>query len=324
MDLNRANSKLIRDAERQSVLAEFKIAKKEPLAIGSEAEVYEYDKTTLLKLYADSSRIAHLETLRKLYNSIDAGKSGLNLPQIHKIVQYGNLIAVTETRLDGEPLDTFLHDLEGVKLAQAETLYLDAVWRLKDIEIKKTPETYLLFDEKRISDASAQSFESFYASFLENKIARVGQFFQTLYPRFPEKAAALVNSIRAGNRSPLSLVHGDFFPGNVLVNKNLEKISGVIDFGSFTLFGNHLLDIAGAFGFYKMYYPDRKLIRKKILPKFLHRLEANERPSFFQFLLAHAILTSDLYAPDPDPRQDGHFQWAAEIVSEDEYWSSAL
>jgi len=29
-------------------------------------------------------------------------------------------------------------------------------------------------------------------------------------------------------------------------------------------------------------------------------------------------------APDPDPRNDGHFQWAAEIICEDLYWAEAL
>ena len=324
MDFNRANATFIRAEDRQQVLAQFGLAQVEPLAVGTEAEVYEYDHAILLKLYADPRRRSHLETLRNLYNNVDTVKSGLRLPRIHDIIQSGNLIAVIESRLEGDPLENRLPDLAGSQLDRAETLYLDAVWKLKDVELKQMPQTYLLFDDKRVSEVATGPFESFYAGLLEQKIARVGRYFQPACPAFADKSTALVNALRTGENAPLSLVHGDFFPGNVLVNENLDRVTGVIDFGAFTLFGNTLLDIAGAFGFYRMYDPDRASIRERMLGKIRDRLSAGEHPVFFQFLLAHAILTSDLYATAPDPLTDDHFQWAAEIVAEERYWDRAL
>jgi hypothetical protein len=82
MDINRAVVQLILADERQKVLADFDIAKAEPLAVGTEAEVYELNDATLLKLYADTSRLPHFQTLQKLYNTVDATPSGLILPQI--------------------------------------------------------------------------------------------------------------------------------------------------------------------------------------------------------------------------------------------------
>ena len=324
MDIDRAVVQHIRAEERQKVLADFGLAQAKPLAIGTEAEVYELDGATLLKLYANISRLPHFQTLHKLYNTVDISASSLTLPKIYTIASYENLIAIVETRLSGEPLESLLPYLQGEQLERVEALYLDAVWQLKEVKVTEAPTTYLLFDEVGMSDTSQQSFAAFYAGFLEQKVAKVGRFFQSSTPSFIEKTADLVQTIRSGKSAPLCLVHGDFFPGNLLVDKHVTRVEGMIDFGSFTLFGNYLLDVAGAFGFYKMYDPQRRQNRARMMPQILARLAAAEKPRFFQFLLANAILTSDLYATTPDPRGDDHFQWAAEIVSNDSYWDAAL
>ena len=325
MDLKRADSKSIRDDDRQKILSKVGITKTKALAVGSEAEVYEYDDGTLLKIYAGSERFAYFESLRNLYSSVDVSASGIKIPQIQHVMQFENIVGVIETRIKGKPLEDSLKDLQGENLKRAENLYFDAVFGLKKIRLKDgLPTRYLLFDDDNKSDASKQRFETFYASFLKNKLNRVGRFFQALDETFNEKATALVTMIYSQPGAPISLIHGDFFPGNVIVNEAVDRLEGVIDFGSFTMFGNYLLDVAGAFSFYKMYYIERREIRKSVLPHVLSRIPGHEKKLFFQFLLANAILTSDLYALEADPRTDGHFQWAAEIVSEQDYWESAL
>jgi hypothetical protein len=324
MNLDRADSKRITAEDRHKALAAFELAGAKPLAVGTEAEVYERNNNTLLKLYAGDSRLNHLKTLKEFYENLDSGGTNLSLPRIHEILQYGNLIASIESRIEGAPMEALLDNLNETELEEAENLYLDAVFRLKNIRFNTIPKSYLLFDQAGISDTSKQGFESFYAGFLEQKIQRVGRFFESTYPKFSKHAPVLVTVLRNAKACKLSVVHGDIFPGNLLVDKELTHINGVIDFGSFTLFGNYLLDIAGAFGFWRMYHPQRKENRAAMLPKILFRLANDEKPVFFQFLLAHAILTSDLYASNPDPRGDGHFDWAAEIVATDSYWEAAL
>ncbi len=324
MDPNRADSKQIQDEERELVLSEFGLAGARPLAIGTEAEVYLKDDHSLLKLYADSSRLGHLQTLGHLYESIDSADVGFRLPAIREIVPYGSLIAVIEERLHGEPLADLLPNLQSDDLDRAEELYVDAVWKLKEIVLRTPPETYMLFDDDQVSLVARESFEAFYARMLDLKLARVSRYFQLSYPRFSADSSQLVNAIRTQRASQPALVHGDFFPGNLLVDAPVSQVQGVIDFGSFTMFGDHLLDVAGAFGFYEMYHPDRALIRERLLSRILPRLSEQERPIFFRFLLANAIVTSDLYASDSNPVNDDHFRWATEIVCEPHYWDEAL
>jgi hypothetical protein len=327
MEPTPANSNLIRKEERQHALKFLGIPSATPIALGTEAEVYEWDDRHVLKLYSDNDRLPQFETLRNFYNNLETGKSGLILPIIENIVHHRNIIAVIERRVAGIPLEELLPNLDEEQLMQAEDLYVDAMWKLKDIRIGKKPKTYLLFDKKQQSRITLdRSFEKFYADMLLQKIKRVSKFFELYIPSFPQKAVALVASLHDSQQPSLSIVHGDIFPGNVLVQEDLDPASGigVIDFGSFTLFGNYLLDIAGGFGYYQMYNPNRTSIRWRLLTKVLDRLTPKERSMFFQYLLANAILTSDLYVNGPDPHTDDHFRWAVEIVNEKYFWEQAL
>ncbi len=324
MDINRADSSGINPAARQKVLQAYHIAGTTPLATGSEAEVYDYRPDSVLKIYADSSRYRHFRTLRQFYDMLNTDAITFSLPKITQITRHDDLIALIERRVKGVPLEDKLSGLTAAQHEQAETLYLDAVFDLRHITLTDTPETYLLFDDTQHSRTDTQRFNPFYAGFLAQKLTRVGRYFAATHPAFTDNARQLVSAIRDGHTETLCVVHGDFFPGNVLVNEALTRVHGVIDFGSFTFFGNYLLDVAGAFGFYRMYDPDRIHIRRRLLPKILDRLTPDDHAPFFQYLLAQAILTSDLYAPAADPTGDGHFQWATELIANRSYWQQAL
>ena len=324
MGISRAEVRAIREEDRRAVLAEFGIVNREPLAVGTEAEVYVSDEETLLKLYVGHERFAYLQTLQRFYESIDDSASPLRLPRLLEVKQRGRLVAVLETRLTGVTLETALHGVNAGAQEHLETLYLDAVSALTALKITQPPQCYLLFEQSRQSAISKQSFEAFYADLLAQKVVTVSTLFATVDSTFAEKAAELVAAIRHSAPAPLQVVHGDFFPGNVLVTADYQQVVGVIDFGSFTLFGNHLLDWAGAFGFYQMYAPERGQIRDRLLSRILDRLTQAEAKPFFQFLLANAILTSDLYVTGANPLDDGHFAWAVELVNEASYWHNAL
>lgn len=322
MDLNRADAQLIGAADRAALLARLGLAGALPIAAGTEAEVYAYDQSTLLKLYAGAGRRGFAETLRGLYASADASGVGFKLPAILDIIQHNDLLALIETRLPGRPLEEALPDLAGAALRRAEALYLDAAFGLRAIRLAAAPRRYLLFDESGASSADSQSFPAWYAHALRAKLERVGRFFGDT--GFASRAASLADAIAAAPVGPLALVHGDFFPGNVLVSEALDAVEGVIDFGSFTMFGSYLIDAACALGYYRQYAPGRQAIRRALLPQVLERIPAADHAAFFRFLLANALLTADLYAPGPDPRGDGHFEWAREIAAEPEYWRRAL
>ena len=315
----------IPEALRQKILRFYNLEHAPLFADGAEAEVYVRDEQTLLKLYTGGEdRVARLRILRDFYAGI--ARSDVPLPAIQDIRVFPDeeIIGVIETRLNGRPLEDTIDHLQGDDLERAENLYLDALFHVGTIQITEPPTQYRLFDESKASDRGRGRFEAYYALCLREKLKVVSPFFASFDARFPAMSKALVEAIETQPDAPLSIVHGDLFPGNILVNETLDCVEGVIDFGMSTLFGNSLIDVASGFGYYRMYASNRNGIRAALLPKVLERLPNEEHPLFFQFLLANAILTSNLYTTNPDPRDNGHFQWALNILSEEEYWQRAL
>ncbi len=324
MPLSRADVTAIMPHDRSALLARLGVVEPTLLAAGTEAEVYALDAERLVKLYAAAERSEYFNTLKAFYANVQAEHVPFKLPRILDVVQHNTLVALVEERISGQPLAAILPTLDGPALRHAETLYLDTVFQIQALALRTPPQTYLLFDAAGISSTASQSFAEFYAALLQSKLDQVGRFFTAADPRFGDKADALLAAIRAAPSAPGVLVHGDFFPGNVLVNAAATQVCGVIDFGSFTLFGPYLLDVALAFGYYRMYDQQRRSIRAALLPAVLERIPAGDHAQFFQFLLANAIITANLYARAPDPRTDGHFQWAQELVAAAAYWRQAL
>jgi hypothetical protein len=320
MEISRANAAMIPEPARRLLLHEFGLAPDSLIAVGTEAEVYSLDHARVLKVVGDSSRLRRLETLKGFYESLDETPSGLTLPRILEIKELNGVVGVVETRIPGQPLEVLLPALDHKGLARAEDLYLQSALALGAVRLLRDPEKYLLFDESDGSRVSAQSWPEFYAKLISEKIDRVGDLLKRTVSRFEEKSARLKEALSGEAKTTLSIIHGDFFPGNLLVAPDLSCAYGVVDFGSFTMFGDRLLDLAGAAGFYRMYDPRRSSIRHALLARVEALLLPADVSKLYRYLAAHAVLTCDLYVAESDPRDNGHFQWAVEILEDEGVW----
>lgn len=317
------NVRDINPQDRQALLMRFGIPDAPLFAQGTEAEVYELDAERLLKIYAGHERGKYLERLRNLYTRLNMVTHRLQIPRLTQIMTEGDCVAVVETRVQGVPLADVLPDLSGAEHERVETLYLDAVWQIGDLAGEKIPNP---FADLQWTDAPEldRTFRTYYADALKKKLVKVAPTFTAKKADFPQLSEALIGRLRSIDE-PHSVVHGDLFEGNILVNETATEVLGVIDFGVFSFVrGHYLLDVAGAFSYYRMYDPDRDAIRARLLAKILKRLRDDARPVFYQFLLANAIMTCDLYAGDRPLMDDGHFNWALDIVCNEAYWQGAL
>ena len=322
MEIRRSDVTKISGEHRSYLLEELKVTSKDLLAVGTEAEVYCYGESHVLKLYADPSRLVNLKTLKAFYDSLDDTPSGLKLPRIVTIKESGPLIAVIESKVPGQPLEVLLGKLDRSNQEQAEEIYLKAVRALAKIKIIYPPAKYMLFDESEESSTSNQTWPQFYKRLLVEKVHKTGELLPNNVADFRAKFECLVESIRTDNAVDISAIHGDFYPGNLLVSADLSRAEGVVDFGSFTLFGDNMLDVASAIGFYRMYDPERRAIRNALLDRAEAMLPSLDNYRLYRYLAAHAIVTCDLYISEPDPRSNGHFQWAVEILEDSRIWSS--
>ena len=322
MELTRADVTMIDAEERAQILEHFRVSSAHLLAAGTEAEVYSYGDEHVVKLYGDSGRLANLEALKSFYESLDERPSGLKLPRILEILSFGSAIGVIESKVPGRSLEELLPALNATAEENAIHIYLNAARALKEIKLLTPPTRYILFDETDQSSLSGQTWPEFYAQLLHEKVARVGDLLAQNVSEFRSKFERLIESVGKDIDIEISLIHGDFFPGNLLVAEDLSHATGVVDFGSFTMFGDPMVDMAGAVGFYRMYDPDRTAIRNRVLDRAEQMLTSNEIGRIYRYLAGQAIVTCDLYISESDPLDNGHFRWALEILEDSRVWSN--
>ena len=322
MQITRADVTTIDAEERAQILEHFRVSSAHLLAAGTEAEVYSYGDEHVVKLYGDSGRLANLEALKSFYESLDERPSGLKLPRILEILSFGSAIGVIESKVPGRSLEEFLPALNATAEENAIHVYLNAARALKEIKLLTPPTRYILFDETDQSSLSGQTWSDFYAQLLHEKVARVGGLLAQNVSEFRSKFERLIESVGKDIDIEISLIHGDFFPGNLLVAEDLSHATGVVDFGSFTMFGDPMVDMAGAVGFYRMYDPDRTAIRNRVLDRVEQMLTSSEIGRIYRYLAGQAIVTCDLYVSESDPRDNGHFRWAIEILENSRVWSN--
>jgi hypothetical protein len=322
MQIQRAEVTTIGAEERARILEHFRVSSAHLLAVGTEAEVYSYGDKHVLKLYGDSARLSHLNALKNFYESLDERPSGLKLPRILEILSFGSAIGVIESKVPGRSLEESLPTLNATAEEDAIHVYLNAARALKEIKLVTPPTRYILFDETDRSSLSGQTWPEFYAQLLHEKVARAGDLLSPNVSEFRAKFERLIESVGKDIDIEISLIHGDFFPGNLLVAEDLSNATGVVDFGSFTMFGDPMVDMAGAVGFYRMYDPDRTAIRNRVLDRAEKMLTSNEIGRIYRYLAGQAIVTCDLYVSESDPRDNGHFRWAIEILEDSRVWSN--
>jgi hypothetical protein len=322
MQIQRADVTRIGAERRARILEHFRVSSAHLLAAGTEAEVYSYGDEHVLKLYGDAGRLADLTVLKNFYESLDERPSGLKLPRIVEIQPFGSAVGVIESKVPGRPLEHFLPALDITAEENAINIYLHAARALKEIKLLTPPTRHILFGETDQSSLSGQTWSDFYAQLLHEKVARVGDLLAQNVSEFRSKFERLIASVGKDIDIEISLIHGDFFPGNLLVAEDLSHATGVVDFGSFTMFGDALVDMAGAVGFYRMHDPERTAIRNRVVDRAESMLTSSDIVRVYRYLAGQAIVTCDLYVSESDPRNNGHFRWAIEILEDSRVWSN--
>jgi aminoglycoside phosphotransferase (APT) family kinase protein len=237
--------------------------------------------------------------LRKQKEVLDAidGKLPFGTPRVEAFGENGEY--VIERRLAGRPMPEVVRGLATEERAVAFRNYVAAIEPLGAITFPDRPYGQLIAEPA----LTASDWHDYLRRSLDRFAARNAA---TIAAEFGDVAALVADAVRllggVDPYPPKALVHGDYFPGNVLLGEHL-RVSAVIDFSTFTLVGDPLLDAACASAFLEMNEPftaaDSALVRSLAIERFGNRL-ADAEPfyrAYFAFFLA-----SPEYAQPPYPK----------------------
>lgn len=233
------------DGARRALLRRFGLDDGALLGEGGESWVYALDGARVLRVSKGGDRRADLERLRRFYRSLPPRPFAL--PDIHEIdVERGGgdmgVSYSVEARIAGAPLSERLPSLGRRERERALAHYLDATESLGEIELPDARYGQLLAAAPR----TAPSWQAFLTDTVE-RAARDNGIDADL-PRLDAEVARTLAEVGALPDPPRALVHGDLFPGNVLVADDLT-VTGVLDFSPHTVVGDPRMDLAGALAF---------------------------------------------------------------------------
>ncbi|NNH76040.1 aminoglycoside phosphotransferase family protein [Nocardia uniformis] len=304
------------DSERE-LLRHYGLTGIQPLGVGTEAHVYALETDRVLKIYADRGQLEVFDTLRDFHDRLDTSAVPWTVPRIHDIARHGDLIAVVEDRVAGTTMDSHATGADDEPLEQ---LYLQTVQQMSKLMVNPPLGRRLLLPAPGSTGTRGNDWNEFITNTVSEKLRIVAPLLRRDIDDIDTRADCLLGRFSDRYDGPDAVVHGDLYPGNILMTDR-ATVTGIIDFGTFTMIGDPLYDLATACGFWRMYEPDHATVRNRLLDHASADLPAEQRRRLMDYLLIAALTTCDLYPEQARPIHDtGHYQWALGILTDNQYW----
>jgi putative membrane protein len=230
-----------RSAGLEALKRKFALGEANRIGGGDEADVYAIGADRLVKVYGASADRAMIARRNQFYAGLDRSIAGFATPQILESGECDGTVYTVERRIPGASLAQMLLRMEGAARERALLAYTKTA-----AEIRRLPCVQDGFGEVLASDPIRRpSWDAFLLARAGECLARnMGRLVGTV--EHPERPLRRLEEL-AARRSGIAakLVHGDYYPDNVLVDSTGD-VTGVIDFGTLTVAGDPDMDLAGA------------------------------------------------------------------------------
>ena len=301
----------------QAILQKYQLTSADLLGQGIEATVYRYDATHVLKIYQGTASLQRLQTLQAFYAALDAGHSNLQLPQILHIWPETEAIVTIERYLSGKPFAALVAAATPTTLSDLFAHYLAAAQALQQVKISPEPQWYKLFDESGVSLRTNGDFYAFLWQAIGQQVQVIGQHLERDVVHFADKREHLRQVLAQPYQGVLGVIHGDFFPGNLLVD-DANQVTALLDFGLFTMFGDPLFDLATGWVFFDMYDELKLNLRQRLLEFIIARYGPAVQPKLNVYVLIYSILGANAYSDCTD----GHYAWCVANLNDTTLWDT--
>jgi phosphotransferase family enzyme len=301
---------------RSHILQKYHISPGALLNSGMEAEVYAYGPDAVLKLYAGTVSLAELLALQGFYCSLDRQLVPYAFPNILTVAEEGCFLVTIEQRLEGVRMSDVLPALTTDQLDATMERYLTAALAVSQIQVPPALDRHKLFDPDRISYRGNGDWHQFLVRYLYRKLPQVTRYLSRDVPQFAAKVRRLFRVLDPPYCGDYRLIHGDFFPGNLLVDDD-HQVVALLDFGLLTMVGDYLFDLATGWVFFDMYDALKARARDRYLGLLLDRLGERVRGRLYRYVLIYSILSANTYS---STCADGHYRWCVANLCNQSYW----
>lgn len=213
---------------------------------GGEATVYEMSGGRVLRVY---HRVP-LSTaeLAAFYRYVSSGSPSFALPEVLEQGSDAGVHYSVDRLIPGRPLHELLADLTGEDRMRVLASYTDAAFEIASLPVVQRGYGEIL----RNGDAiRAATWSEYLLARMRHSLGNSSPWLPQDVPGLGTIVEALTERVRTLPPVREALVHGDYFPGNVLVSDDLV-VSGVIDFDGLTAVGDPWLDFVSALIFLEL------------------------------------------------------------------------
>lgn len=294
------------------ILEQFHLGPADLIGEGGESRVYAIDEGHILRLpRAPRKDASYTKHLQGFLASI-AGHLPFDTPEI---IEIGPRNAYTvERRLHGRPFSEMLKTAGDDARDKAFRNYVAAIDAFGTIHFDDLPYGHLLAPDAVTGDDWRQFAARSLSRFRANNRLTIAKEVGDPYKLYDQAARMIVE---LPDMPPRTLVHGDYFPGNVLLGPDLS-IAAVLDFGVYTCIGDRLLDLAVSYLTLELIEEctadDARYVRELILDR--HGPEIAPALRFYRAYLAFSM-ADPRNAKPPYPRLYGWSIAMLKLLAED-------
>lgn len=216
---------------------------------GSESHVYALDEARIVRIYRSHIDPSDVQARWHFYTQLAEQKPAFAIPHIYTTGIIDGHVYTIEQRMPGQDFAQALPRLVGPARAHALYSYLDLAAQIGMLQFPDNAYGELVLPSNAIHTADWPQYlwERIQANIRMSK----DELAQAL-PQLEHVLAQLHTRLqRLEPRPAKSLVHGDYFPGNVFIDQS-HTVYGVGDFGYSTLVGDRRMDLVGAIVFLEL------------------------------------------------------------------------
>ncbi|MBP0725285.1 aminoglycoside phosphotransferase family protein [Bacillus sp. RG28] len=307
---------MVKKNVQSDILKKYKIEESAFLGKGMEAEVYLYENDKVLKIYNPKATLTKLQLLKQFYESIKPHGISFKLPHIEQIIEESGRIITIEKRIEGKNIQKALSQYDDERLNAFLKNYLSVILQIQSIQFDPKFEGYKLLNDYDLPPSQQKDWNYFLKQYLINKQDEVKDYLSKDVLNYQNKFDRLIRILSSEYTGDNFLIHGDFYPGNLLVSED-GKINGVIDFGLMTMYGDYLFDVALSWVLFDMYDKLGDNVLNRYLDLIITALGEETRSTLYLYVLFYSIYSANFFS---ETCSDGHYNWSVRQLNNETFW----